>query len=466
MRTKLFLSFALVVLVSVIGVVVITRLTTAQDVRSFMFQGGMTGVQDLVLRLQDYYHTNGSWQGVQDILILTGHGNGRGSGMGQGMMNAMMNQRLRLADANGNLLVDTENPQASGQLSQSDLSDSIALQDAGRTIGYLLPEGGIAFSPGSQTNLLNRLNRSAIIAGLLAGGLSLILALLLSFGLNRPVQELTRASRGLALGNLSRRVPVHGDDELATLGRSFNQMAESLQKAEETRRAMTADIAHELRTPLAVQRAHLEAIQDGVYPLTVENLVPILEQNYLLTRLVEDLRTLALAEAGQLTLERRPTDFIELVQRAVEHFTPQASAHQVALSFTSPAGLSEKLILSLDPVRVDQILGNLLTNALRYTPAAGQISLTVSKEAGQVRLAVQDSGLGIPEESLPHIFERFYRADPSRSRSEGGSGLGLSIARQLAQAHGGGLSAENAKEGGALFILSLPYDPLAQGLKA
>jgi two-component system sensor histidine kinase BaeS len=459
MRLKLFLSFALVALVSVVGVVLVTRLTTVQDVRSFMFQGGMTGVQGLVSALQNYYHTNNTWQGVENILLAPG---GNGAGMGQSMMGGMMNQRMRLADASGNLLADTSTTHPSGRLSQADLDSAIVLQDAGRTIGYLLPEGGIAFGPGNQVDLLNRLNRSAIIAGLIAGGLSLVLAYLLAFGLNRPVQELTQASQQLAGGDLTRRVPVRGDDELAVLGSSFNIMAASLQKAESSRRAMTADIAHELRTPLAVQRAHLEAIQDGVYPLTVENLTPIVEQNHLLTRLVEELRTLALAEAGQLTLERKPTDLPALAQRVVERFTPQAAANQVILSFEHPASVNEELILSLDPTRVEQILGNLLTNALRHTPAGGRISLTIHQDAHQVRLEVLDSGPGIPEEALPHIFERFYRADRSRSRSDSGSGLGLSIARQLAQAHSGTLTAENAA-GGALFILTLPLDRFTGG---
>jgi signal transduction histidine kinase len=466
MRIKLFLSFALVVLASVIGVVVFTRLTAVQDVRSFMLHGQMTDVQSLVSTFQDYYHAHGSWQGVENLLPTPGRGAGNGFGMGQGMMGGMLNQRLRLADSSGNLLVDTTNSQASGSLSPAELGSATVLKDGSRTVGYLLLEGGVTFTAGDQADLLNRLGRSAVIAGLIAGGLSLVLAFLLAFGLNKPVQELTRASQGLAAGNLSRRVQVHGEDELAVMGRSFNQMAESLQRAEESRRAMTADIAHELRTPLSVQRAHLEAIQDGVYPLTVESLTPILEQNYLLTRLVEDLRTLALAEAGQLTLERMPTDFAELVQRSVERFSPQAAAHQVALSTVGADGLSEKLILSLDPARVEQILGNLLTNALRYTPAGGRICLTVHTEPHQVRLEVLDSGPGIPEDALPHIFERFYRADRSRSRSEGGSGLGLSIARQLAQAHGGALTAENGKDGGALFILTLPYDLKEEGVTA
>ncbi len=461
MRRRLFLSFALVALIAVVGVVSLTRLTAVQYVSAFMYRGGMVDVQNLVSTLQDYYHTNGSWQGVGRILNPIGRG-GNGAGMGYGMMGGMMNQRLRLADANGNLLIDTADPQASGQLSRADLQSAVPLQDGGRTVGYLLAEGGVSFSPTAQTDLLNQLTRSAVISALIAGGFSLVLAMLLAYRLNKPVHDLTRASLGLAAGNLTRRVEVSGIDELAVLGRSFNQMADSLQKAEDSRRAMTADIAHELRTPLAVQRAHLEAIQDGVYPLTVENLNPILEQNQLLSRLVEDLRTLALADAGQLNLDRTSTDFIALVQNVVERFRPQAEAHQVALSFETEKDLPARLILSLDSTRMEQILGNLLSNALRHTPQGGRITLTLRLDARRARLEVLDNGSGIPEDALPHIFERFYRADRGRSRSDGGSGLGLSIARQLAQEHGGTLTAENAQGGGALFILTLPVD-LAKG---
>ena len=174
-------------------------------------------------------------------------------------------------------------------------------------------------------------------------------------------------------------MPVRGSDEIASLGKTFNHMAESLERAETSRRAMTADIAHELRNPLAVQRANLEAMQDGIYPLTVENLEQVLEQNRLLTRLVEDLRTLALVDAGQLTLERTPTDFPALVQRMVDRLTPTASAHQVKLSLELPAAPIAPI--SLDPLRVEQILGNLLSNALHHTPEGGQISLKLAPVA-------------------------------------------------------------------------------------
>jgi signal transduction histidine kinase len=217
---------------------------------------------------------------------------------------------------------------------------------------------------------------------------------------------------------------------------------------------MTADIAHELRTPLAVQRANLEALQDGVYPLTVENLTPVVEQNHLLTHLVDDLRTLALADAGQIELECTPTDLPALVQRVVEQFQPQAAKNQVSLHFSSPA--TPMQLISLDPIRVEQMLTNLLSNALRYTPQSGQIEIAINQLPKFARLTVSDTGPGIPQDALPFIFERFYRADKSRSRAEGGSGLGLAIARNLARAHGGDLTATNHASGGALFTLTLP----------
>ena len=369
----------------------------------------------------------------------------------------MMNQRLRLADAQGNIVVDTESAQGSGRLVGTELEQAIPLQANGETVGFLYPEGGVDFGAGDQRLLLARLNRAALISALLAGGLALILALLLAYRLLRPVTALTQAAGELAAGDLSRRVPIQGGDELAHLGKAFNHMAASLQDAEESRRAMTADIAHELRTPLAVQRAHLEALQDGVYPLKTENLAPILDQNHLLTRLVEDLRTLALADAGQFRLEKMPTDLPALLSRVAGRFEPQAAASGVALDLRLEPPSQDAPNPLLDPARIEQLLGNLLANALRYTPEGGKIYLLLAYRPQGVEIIVRDTGPGIPTQALAHIFERFYRADRSRSRAEGGSGLGLAIARQIAQAHGGALSAANHPQGGAVFTLTLPY---------
>jgi signal transduction histidine kinase len=300
---------------------------------------------------------------------------------------------------------------------------------------------------------LNRLNRVAITAGLIAGGIAIVVALLLSQGLLRPIRELTRGATNLAKGDLTHRVEVQGRDELATLGQTFNHMAASLEQAEARRRAMTADIAHELRNPLAVQRAHLEALQDGVYPLSPKNLAPIEEQNRLLTRLVEDLRTLALADAGKIELELTSTDLNKLADRVIARFQPQADTQQVELKLSLDETCPP---LVLDSQRIEQILNNLLNNALRHTPEGGWINLKTQSLDETVQVIVHDSGPGIPEEAIAHIFERFFKTERSRSRAEGGTGLGLSIARKLAQAHGGDLTAANHVQGGALFTLSLP----------
>jgi two-component system sensor histidine kinase BaeS len=458
MRLKLLISFLLIALVSIGSVVIAARTTNAREVRSFMFGGGMYGLGGMATRLESYYQENGTWDGAEALLNTTLHGNGKSQGQGQGqggMMGGMgmMSQRLRLADANGNVLINTSASQAAGSLSAEERKSAVVLKVDEKTVGYLLPEGGIPFTSSDEQSLLDRLNRPALVAAGVAAGVSLILALLFAYGLLRPVRELTHAASQLASGNLSQRVPVRGSDEIASLGKTFNYMAESLERAENSRRAMTADIAHELRNPLAVQRANLEAMQDGVYPLTAENLEQVLEQNQLLTRLVEDLRTLALADAGQLTLERTPTDFPALIQRVVDRFTPTASAHQVKLNLDISAGPVAPILL--DPMRVEQILGNLLSNALRHTPEGGKISLKLVPTHGAVSLSIQDTGAGIPTEALPHLFERFYRADKARSREDGGSGLGLAIARQLAEAHGGTLTAANHPEGGAVFTLTL-----------
>jgi two-component system, OmpR family, sensor histidine kinase BaeS len=455
MRLRLILSFILVVLVSVFGVVWIARQNSATAVRAFMYRGGMSGTGGLVSALQVYYQEHGSWQGVADLLNTP---RGHGQGMGQGMMGQGqgMNQRLRVADASGVMIADTTNPVPSGSLSRSEMSAAIALQVDGQTVGYLLPEGGMPFNRADETFLINSLTNAALTAGLIAGGVALVLALLLAYNLMRPVREMTAAAQRLGGGDLSQRVQVHGSDELAVLGHTFNQMADSLQQAQKSRKAMTADIAHELRNPLAVQRAHLEALQDGIYPLNVENLQPVLDQNLLLTRLVDDLRTLALADAGQLQLEYVPTDLAELVMRVVDRFRAQAAAYQIALRLGLPEQISSPVWV--DPMRIEQILSNLISNALRYTPRDGFIEITLTRLSGRVRVEVRDSGPGIPTESLAQIFERFYRVDRSRSREEGGSGLGLAIARQLAEVHGGTLQAANHPEGGALFTLEVPDD--------
>lgn len=451
MRLRLTLSFILVAVISVASVVIIARQGALREVRTFMLRGGMTGTEELVNDLEQYYATFGSWDGVGEIMQTPGFGQGRGLGMGS-MHNMMADQRLRVVDAQGIVVADTSDPYPSETVSRRLLADAIPLSSGGKIVGYLLTEGGMA-AGSSGSILAGRISRAAFLAGAFAITIAIILAFVLTYRLLQPVKALTNAATLMASGDLSQRVEARGEDELATLGLAFNHMADSLQLAEESRRAMTADIAHELRNPLAVQRANLEALQDGIYALTPENLNPILEQNQMLTRLVDDLRTLALADSGKLDLVLVPTNLEELVIRLVERYSPQASARQISMQMERIDPLP---ILSIDPQRIDQILSNLLSNALRHTPDGGSVTVSLKRTSQNVSIAVQDSGSGIPEGALQDIFTRFYRADKSRSRAEGGTGLGLAIARQLAQAHGGDLVAANHPSRGAVFTLTIP----------
>jgi signal transduction histidine kinase len=233
-------------------------------------------------------------------------------------------------------------------------------------------------------------------------------------------------------------------------------MAASLEQSDNERRNMLADIAHELRTPLTVMRGRLEGIVDGIYPANAEQISPALEETYLLERLVEDLRLLTLAETRQLHFEQREVDLGAVAAHVFDLFQAEAEDKQIKLSFQHPA---EPAVASLDPQRIEQVLGNLVSNALRYTPEGGQVDLTVEKTAGKAILIVSDDGPGVPAEALSSIFQRFWRGEKSRSRASGGAGLGLAIARQLVEAQGGEIQAENRPEGGLKISIQFPLAP-------
>jgi signal transduction histidine kinase len=230
-------------------------------------------------------------------------------------------------------------------------------------------------------------------------------------------------------------------------------MAADLGRAEEARRQQTADIAHELRTPLTVIQGHLEALADGIFPADAEHLDPVLEQTRLLGRLVEDLRTLSLAEAGRLALARVPTDIGGWAEGTVSGFRAVAAERGIALELQISGDLPR---VKIDPQRMAQVLGNLLDNALRHTPEGGQVLVQLDPGNGEVLVSVVDTGPGVSPEDIPRLFERFWRGDRSRSRRTGGSGLGLTIARQIVEAHGGHIWAERSARGGLRVRFSLP----------
>jgi two-component system OmpR family sensor kinase/two-component system sensor histidine kinase BaeS len=264
----------------------------------------------------------------------------------------------------------------------------------------------------------------------------------------RPMRAVMDAADRVAGGDYGVRVAEHGSPPVQALARSFNAMTERLQHADRLRRDLMADVAHELRTPLSVLQGRLEGLLDGVYPRDDRELQALLDQTHVLARLIEDLRTLALSDAGVLRLQPEPTDLVALVRDVVAGFEPEAHREGAALAVTTGLAAGD---LEIDPLRIRQVLANLLSNAIRHTPAGGAITVSIDAVDGGVAVAVADAGEGIPPEDVPRIFDRFYKGAASR-----GAGLGLTIARRLVVAHGGEIAASSRPGQGTTVRFVLP----------
>ena len=304
--------------------------------------------------------------------------------------------------------------------------------------------------------ILVNIFRDATTGGGIAAFIPLTIVVLLLFGtaargfrrFAAPLGDLIDAAENVEAGNYSVRVRARGPRELRSLASAFNSMSGRLESSERERRRLLADVTHELRTPLTIMQGNLEALLDGVYPADPAHLEPILDETRVLSRLVDDLRTLSLAEAGALTLHREPTDIGQLLTDSVASFRVQADSAGVELATVVDGVLPQ---LEIDPVRMREVLSNLLSNALRYTPRGGTVRVGASLSDGTVRISVRDSGPGIAAEALPHIFDRFYKSDESR-----GAGLGLAIAKSLVVAHGGEIDATSAPGQGTEMRFWLP----------
>ncbi len=312
---------------------------------------------------------------------------------------------------------------------------------------------------GVQRHLNMAYGDATLISLAVAVGAAILLALALSALISgrvvRPVRALARAAEEIARGAHHARVPERGSDELAQLARSFNEMATSLERAEHVRRQLLADVAHELRNPLATIESYVEALSEGVLPADAENWEAVRLETARLNRLVNDLQKVSSAEAHQLDLSRTRVELGAVIQDSVRAAAPAYSAKGVALEQTIDG--PSPVVVELDQERFSEVLANLLANALRHTPTGGLVRVSAGERAHLAELTVADNGEGIAPEHLERVFERFFRADPARSRSSGGSGIGLAIVRAIVEAHGGTVTAASAGVGhGASFTIQLP----------
>lgn len=364
-----------------------------------------------------------------------------------------------LADLDGTVLV-ARDPELQGRrLTEDELAAGIPIEVEGQTIATLLPIVPPPLPPSAvpsgtpEHRFLSSVNSALWKAGLAVGGVALLLGLVLLRQLTVPLRDLATATGQVTKGRYDERVPIRSSDELGHLARSFNEMAAHLEKAEQTKRDMIADVAHELRTPISVVQSGLEGILDDVLEPSPENIAALHTKILLVSRLMQDLQQLALADAGQLSIHLQQADLPHLLAQVITTIDPQMEEQEIHLDVELPDDLP---LARADPQRIEQVFLNLLSNAMRHSPAGGKIHILASLTSDHtIQVSVCDSGPGLREEDLEHVFERFYRADRSRTRASGGSGLGLAVAKALIEAHGGRIWAENAPEGGACFYFTL-----------
>lgn len=505
-RARLLWTVGLVVVAALAAVGFLTaRITRTEFDRFLAIQlraDHLVPPDSLRSALRQYHERHGSWEGVEDVLagVVGDSGAARtrivtvtadsctilppfatsGDSQAACPPESILALALSLAEERTAGRRETIVVRADGTIGDEAAPEAAGGAGAGLrkvpAAGVVALSGqGAALSPPRRQFLLST-SRGVLGAVLAAGLLALASTALLARRLLRPVEELTIIAREMGGGDLSRRAVVRSRDEIGELARTFNDMADGLQRIERLRRNTVDDVAHELRTPLTNIRGQLEALQDGLLPPDRAVIDSLHQETLLLQRIVDDLQELALAEAGQLRLEPQVLALRDEVERAAQPlFAAVAPAGGVGTAASAPAAAPAGPTLSLaiapdltvraDPVRLGQILRNLLQNALAHTPPGGTITVAAAaagagvdggRAAGTVEVVVRDSGSGIPAADLPLIFERFYRGDRSRARATGGAGLGLAIARQLVQAHGGTIRAESRPGEGAAFHFTLP----------
>ena len=438
LRFRFIAAFTLIILVTIGTVFFSINQATQNEIRRFGERVDQMRAARIGVELSHYYSRQGDWSGIQSFVEQWGN---------------IYGQQIILTDANGMVVADSEGallgklyePDSPGRLISSPWQAGV--------IGTLyIPKSSPEVGFTSLQILFKAIGRFFIWGGLIAIAIALIMTFSLSRRILAPIQSLTLTARRLGQGDLSQRVESHDKSEVGELAQAFNSMANDLERAEQLRRNITADVAHELRTPLSNIQGYLEAVQDGVIKPDGDTIHSLQEEAALLARLVDDLQELSLAEAGELKLVCQAEDIVELINLTVSSVQPQVATKGLSISVNLPDRLPP---VNIDRHRISQVLRNLLENAVAHT-AKGSITVTASQQDSWLEISVADTGEGISAEDLPNIFERFYRVDKSRARATGGSGLGLTIARHLVEAHGGKIKAQSQQGKGSRFPFTIP----------
>lgn len=477
LKSRLSLFFCAVILVGSAVSLALVRITTENLFRSFVYSGDASKAKIYAAILSDYFSINRSWDGAQSFLSeipkqafitldesIHGRRDAPIAAYPYDTIRDLLADRIVVADFRGIIVADTSGKLLGTVHPAMHLSHGYAITVDFEKVGTVLVGSMVDSSlTGINERFLASVSASILWATIGSSLLALLMGLLFAARVTRPLAALNGAARRVAAGDLSTIVEARSNDEIAELSLSFNAMTEELRRLEEAKKRIIADAAHELRTPVTLIQGTVEAMIDGVYPLEISTLRSMHEETTRLSKLIDSLRELETIESGELELKLEEVDPLEIARRAVSLFTAQAGAKRIGLSVVSGEEPGPKLIA--DYLRLGEVVYNLISNALKYSPEAGRVRVRVwadpaqideAGRRGAVFIAVDDSGPGIPPDERERIFERFYRIDRSRSQDSGGRGLGLAIASEIAKAHGGRIDVGDSDLGGASFVVRLP----------
>ncbi len=457
-RLKLILSYAAIALLITVALSLFTRWNLTGDVRNLLREQAILNFEDTII---DYYEDNETLEGFgaeyqrkQDRKNKRDKDDDDGPPPPQNGEPPPNNAILGLADADGRVILPLKPKFEQGdRLNNPYPKEFQLIEFNGETIGYMLVSQDRFRRTPAESDYINRANIAFGAGSVIAVGLAVLLGFFMSRPIVNPLMSLTKASQAMAAGKLDQQVSIETDDEIGQLAQAFNQMSSDLDASNQQRKQMTADIAHDLRSPLAVIAGYIESMRDEVLAPTPARFDTIYSEIEHLQHLISDLRTLSRADAGELPLNLQHINPQELIDRTISTF--QLQAEQKNIEIEAVTNLEVPPIKG-DEERLAQVLGNLINNAIRHTPENGAIRLNGAKADNGVRLSIEDTGEGIPADALPHVFDRFYRVDEARQQNSGESGLGLAIAKSLIEAHGGTIEVFSRVGFGTRFDIFLP----------